>query len=155
MKSYSYQAGMAALAIVLTAAAFAFDPVPAGATGTVTIQQANGATNVYDDVVIKVIHSALYATSADGKGTLVINRAACFYQGALMVCLPTSATLVQSGQTSPLDFRKGTIYVNSTDDPQQLALSTTKVAPHSILLSFTTKRGTYVSLVGRIDKVVK
>ena len=156
MSFSSFKAGAAgALTASLFALAFASVPTAAGATGTMTIRQNNGSTNTYDDVEIKVIHSALYLTSPDGKGTLVINRAACSYQGSLMVCLPTSATLVQSGETSPLDFKSGTVYVNSTDDFQSMPLSTTKVAPHSIVLSLSTKRGTYVSLIGRIDKVVK
>jgi hypothetical protein len=152
----SLQRGIKALAAVLLAvAACVLDTAAARATGTITIVQADGHTDVYHDVGIKVIHNALFMTSADGKGTLVINRAACSYQGELLVCLPTNATLVQAGETSPLDFRKGTLYVNTTGEPQQLALSTTKVPPNGILLSFTTKRGTYVSLSGRIDKVVK
>ena len=146
-------------AVGLTAALFGvacLAATPAAlAKGTITIVQADGQSNVYHDVVIKVIHSTLYMTSSDGRGTIVINRAACSYQGQLLVCLPTSATLVQSGETSPLDFKHGTLYVNSTDDSQQLTASTQKVDPHSILLSFTTKRGTYVNLSGRIDKVVK
>ena len=154
MRFYSYQARVAlvALAAVLV---WGIGATAAQAKGVVTIRQSDGETNVYKDVVIKVIHSALFMTSPDGKGTLVINRAACSYQGQLMVCLPTTATLVQSGTTSALDFENGTIYVNSTDDYQPLANSTTKLPPHSILLSFSTKRGTYVSLSGRIDKVVK
>jgi hypothetical protein len=136
-------------------ASLALSTAAAGATGTVTIAQTDGTTDVYHDVLIKVIHNALYMTTADGKGTLVINRAACSYQGQLMICFATGATLVQAGATRPLDFTTGTLYINSTDDPQQLALSSTKVPAHSILLSFTTERGTYVSLNGRIDKVVK
>ncbi|MGB8907137.1 MAG: hypothetical protein WCC84_00125 [Candidatus Cybelea sp.] len=142
-----------AAAVALTLCLFA--TVAARAEGTLTIQQADGDKNVYQHVAVKVIHSALYLTSADGKGTLVINRAACAYQGKVMVCLPTSAALVQSGTTSALDFQKGTVYLNSTDDEQQLSASTTKIAPHSIVLSFTTDRGTYVNLIGQIDKVVK
>jgi hypothetical protein len=151
------QSGFGAAVFTAAAALMAclFATAAARAEGTLTIQQASGSTNVYHNVAIKVIHSALYLTSEDGKGTLVISRAACAYQGQLMVCLPTSAALVQSGKTSPLDFRKGTVYVNSTGDPQQLSASTVKVAPHSIVLSFTTKRGTYVSSIGQIDKVVK
>jgi hypothetical protein len=124
----------------------------ASAKGTVTIAQADGHTDVYRDVVIKVIHGALYMTSADGRGTLVITRAACSYQAQLMVCIATNATLVQAGKTSPLDFSTGTLYLNATDAPQPLALSSAKVPAHGILLSFTTKRGTYVSLSGRIDR---
>lgn len=135
--------------------ASAFGISAAGATGTVTVQQTNGHVDVYKDVSVKVIHDALFMTSADGKGTLIIHRAACSYQAELLVCFVTSATLVQAGKVSPLDFKIGTLYVNLTDAPQPLALSTKKVAPESVLLSFTTKRGTYVNLNGRIDKVVK
>ncbi|HEY6327280.1 MAG TPA: hypothetical protein VIW73_12290 [Candidatus Cybelea sp.] len=143
-------AGLAALV-----AATGLTAVPAGAMGTVTIQQADGTRNTYNDAVIKIIHNALYVTSADGKGTLVINRAACAYQGDVLVCFVTSATLVQSGKTTPLDFRSGTVYVNMTDQPQSLARSTMKVPAKGIVSSFTTTRGTYVNLVGSIDKVVK
>ena len=145
----------AALSVLLATASVALTSATARATGTITIVQADGHTNVYDDVEIKVIHNALYMTSADGKGTLLINRAACNQQEKILVCLVTSATLVQAGETSPLDFKRGTLYVNSTDDPQTLVLSTTKIAPHSVILSITTKKGTYVNLSGRIDKVVK
>jgi hypothetical protein len=156
MRVSSTGAGTVAFATALTFGIACLLGTPAArATGTILIQQADGQTNLYHDVVIKVIHNALYMTSSDGRGTLVINRAACSYQGQLMACLPTSATLVQSGQTSPLDFKQGTLYVNSTDDPQPLSASTQKVDAHGIVLSFTTKRGTYVNLSGRIDKVVK
>jgi hypothetical protein len=136
-------------------ACLASSTVAAGATGTATIVQADGHTNVYYNVRIAVIRGVLYMTSADAKGTMVINRAACSYQGQLMVCLVTHATLIQQGETSPLDFRRGTIYANDTDDYLPLTMSTTKVSPHSIMLSFTTERGTSVSLTGRLDKVVK
>lgn len=128
---------------------------PAQAVGTMTIVQASGGINTYKDVEIKVIHGALYMTSEDGKGTMVISRAACSHQDQLLVCLATGATLVQAGETSALDFKRGTIYANETDDYQPLVMSTSKVPPHGILLSITTKRGTLVTLSGRIDKVVK
>jgi len=133
----------------------AFGAAPAGATGTVLVRLSSGHTDTYHQVAIKVIHSSLYLTSADGKGTLVIHRAACSYQGQLLVCFPTSATLVQAGKTQPLDLKTGTVYANSTDAPEALPFSTIKVPAHSILLSLTTERGTYVSLHGRIDQVVK
>jgi hypothetical protein len=142
-------------ALLALAVGAGLSETPARAMGTVTIQQANGTRSTYHDAVIKIIHNALYVTSADGKGTLVINRAACAYQGAVLVCFVTSATLVQAGKTSPLDFRNGTVYVNMTNDPQTLTRSTMKVPAKGIVSSFTTVRGTYVNLVGSIDKVVK
>jgi hypothetical protein len=143
------------LALLALLACLTCIPVAAAAKGTMTIVQANGETNTYNDVEIKAIHGALYLTSEDGKGTMVINRAACSHQGQLMRCYATNATLVQSGETSPLDFQRGTVYINDTDSYQPLVMSTTKVPPHSIMLSFTTKRGTTVALNGSIDKVVK
>ncbi len=154
MKTFSFRS-QAVCTALLVLAGLAFGASPAGAAGTVLIRQSSGQTNVYHGVAIKVIRNVLYMTTSDGKGTLVISRAACSYQGELMICFATGATLVQAGKTSAIDFRRGTLYVNSTDDPQQMALSTAKVPPHSILLSFSTERGTYVSLSGRIDKVVK
>jgi hypothetical protein len=144
-----------AAASVLALAAPGLTASPAQALGTVTIQQADGAHNTYRNVVIKIIHDALFVTSSDGKGTLVIHRAACAFQGDVLVCFVTSATLVQAGKTTPLDFRNGTVYVNMTNEPQMLARSTMKVPADGIVSSFTTVRGTYVNLVGSIDKVVR
>jgi hypothetical protein len=142
----------AALTLV---AAFAFGANPARAGGTATIAQIDGSIEKYDSVSVAIIHKNLFVTTHDGKGTLVIQRAACAYQGELMVCFPTAVTLVQASASKPLDLRSGTIYLNLTDSAQPLALSTTKVPAQSVLLSFTTKRGTYVSVSGRIDRVVK
>ncbi|HEX4013861.1 MAG TPA: hypothetical protein VHX17_08240 [Candidatus Cybelea sp.] len=154
MQSHSgrYKAAAAALSV---AAWLALAAAPAAAAGTAVIVQNDGHSDRYVGVKIKIIHNALYVTSEDGKGTIVITRAACSYQGDLLVCLTHSGALVQSGTTKSLDLRHGTLYVNNTDSPAPLVMSTAKVPPHSIMLSFTTDRGTYVSLSGRIDKVVK
>ncbi|HEY6449944.1 MAG TPA: hypothetical protein VIX60_04625 [Candidatus Cybelea sp.] len=152
---FSGAQGAAFIALPAFLLALAFGTAAVAAKGTVTVLQTDGHVDVYKDVSVKVMHDALFMTTADGKGTLAIHRAACSYQAELMVCFVTSALLVQAGKTRPLDFKIGTLYVNATDAPQQLVLSTKKVAPHSILLSFTTKRGTYVTMSGRIDKVVR
>jgi hypothetical protein len=154
MRSYSERLKAAAGSLALFGW-MALGTAAATASGTILIVHDDGQSNKYDGVQIKIIHNALYLTSADGKGTIVINRAACSFQGELMVCLTQNGALVQSGTTKSLDLKHGTLYVNSTDDPQQLALSTAKVPAHGILLSFNTDRGTYVTLSGRIDKVVK
>ncbi|MFY9632876.1 MAG: hypothetical protein WAJ94_14845 [Candidatus Cybelea sp.] len=154
MRSYSDRLKTAAGSLAIVAL-MALGAAPAGAAGTILIVHNDGNSDKYDGVQIKIIHNALYITSADGKGTIVINRAACSFQGKLLVCLTQTGALVQSGTTKSLDLKNGTLYVNSTDDPQQLVLSTAKVPAHGILLSFNTDLGTYVSLTGRIDKVVK
>jgi len=132
-----------------------FSAVPASAKGTISIHHTDGDVNVYNDVEIKVIHGNLYLTSEDGKGTIIVHKAACSFQGKIMQCFATNATLVQAGETSPLDLKTGTVYLNDTGDPQPLVLSSAKVPPHSVLLSLSTDRGTLINLNGRIDQVVK
>jgi hypothetical protein len=133
----------------------ALTPAPAAAKGTMVVHRFNGNVNTYKEVEIKVLHGALFVTTKDGKGTLVIHRAACSYQEKVLVCFPTSVSLVQGGKTQPLDLKTGTLYFNTTDDAQPLVLSSRKIPPHSMLLSLSTKRGTYASMNGRIDQVVK
>ncbi|HEU5481445.1 MAG TPA: hypothetical protein VFU90_16480, partial [Candidatus Tumulicola sp.] len=71
--------------------------LPAAAEGTARIQQADGTVNVYQHVKIQLVQKSLTMTTADGKGTMIIYRAACSFQGDVMSCLPTGITLVQSG----------------------------------------------------------
>lgn len=137
------------------AAWLAITPVPSMSKGTMVVHRFNGNVNTYDNVGIKVLHGALFVTTEDGKGTLVIHRAACSYQGQVLVCFPTSMSLVQAGKTQPLDLKTGTIYFNSTDDAQPLTFSSAKIPPHSVLLSLSTMKGTYANMHGRIDQVVK
>lgn len=140
-------AGIAAVALALAA--------PARAEGTVRIQQTSGAVQNYDDVKIQILHQTLNVTSADGKGTLIIYRAACAYQGEIMACLPTGATLVQGGDVSAIKIVSGTVYVNMTDDAQPLPLSTMHVPAHGVVMALKTHVGTYITMNGTIDKVTK
>jgi hypothetical protein len=126
---------------------------PAAAKGTVRVQQANGSVSVYSGVSIRVANKTLRVTSADGKGTLIIDKAACFSDGQLERCLPYSIQLSQNGKTHPLDFKTGTVYVNLTATKQQLPMSSTQIPPKGILMALQTKIGTYVSLSGTIDEM--
>jgi hypothetical protein len=127
----------------------------ARADGTARIQQADGSVVIYRNVKIQIVQKTLTMTSADGKGTLMIYRAACSYQGDIMACLPTGTTLVQGGSVTPIKLVSGTVYANLTDEPHSLSASTTKLPAHSILMALKTKRGTYITLSGSIDKVAK
>lgn len=143
------------LTLVLAGAAVCAASSPARATGTVTVQQSDGSVRSYPHSTIKLLDKMLSITTADGKGTLVVNRAACSFQSNVLVCLPTSVTLVQNGHSDPLDLSQGTLYVNPTGEKQQLPFSSTQIPPHGLVLSFRTKIGTYVNLTGTIDKGVK
>lgn len=142
-------------ALAATAVFVFSQPFAARAEGTARIQQTNGTVNVYDDVKIQIIHNTLAITTADGSGTLMIYRAACAYQGDVLVCLPTGATLVQGGSVNPIHITQGTVYANLTDATQQLSLSTMHLPANSIMMALTTRKGTFVTVSGTIDKVKK
>ena len=127
----------------------------AGATGTVHVQQSDGSMQAYPNATIRVSNKTLRITTADKKGTLVIDKAACSFIGAVMRCLPYNMTLDQGGGATPLDFQRGTVYLNPTGDKQPLPLTSKQLPPHGIMLSLTTKIGTIVNVTGTIDQESK
>jgi hypothetical protein len=145
------------LAAVATAAvvAAAAIPVAAHAAGTINILHKGGTANTYRDVEIKVFSGSLFLTTDDGDGTIVVTRAACAYQGQIIVCLPTTAALVQDGESNALSLVSGTIYLNYTDSAQPLSRSSAKLPPNSIMLALTTKNGTFIDVRGQIDELIK
>ncbi len=139
--------------ILALLAIFIVSVAQAGATGTVRVQQNDGTVKTYDDVSIRVKHNTLRIGSKDQKGVLVIDRAACSYVGELLRCLPTSFRLVQSDQTKTIPLINGLVYLNLTDQPQQMTLSTTHMQPRHLMLTLHTLRGTYITVRGRIDEI--
>jgi len=134
---------------------FALSSAVAPATGTMNITPTGGGANTYDDVEVKVLSGELFLTSRDGQGTIVVNQAACSYQAKIIVCYPSAAALVQNGTSQALTLKSGTIYLNYTNDPQPLSGSSSKLSARGILLAFTTRAGTSVTLRGRIDEVIR
>jgi hypothetical protein len=148
MKSALLAAGLAA---ALTGFAF----VPAGATGTVLIQQKDGSIKTYDDVLVRVRNAELAVTTANGDGTLVVGKDACEAIGKLLKCLPYDATLYQNGGKFHIPLKGGTVWLNPTSSKQPLPFSGAGLAPHGVLVSITSKKDTYVSLTGTIDEMRK
>lgn len=140
-------AGAVAATLLFTAAA------PAAATGTARIQQRDGSTKTYTNVRISVQNESMQITSSDGKGTLVLGKAACTKIAELVRCIPYDATLEQRGRAMHIPLQSGTVWINPSKTRQQLSHSSTQLPPRGVLLSLRTKKGTYVSLTGVIDKV--
>ena len=147
MLSRVFVAAMAASVFVLVGS------LVADATGTVRVQQDDGSVQVYKDAMIVVSNKTLRITTADKKGTLIIDKAACSYVGEVMRCLPNSMSLDQGGGLHPLDFQRGTVYLNATDDRQPLPLTSKQLPPRGIMLSLTTRIGTIVDVTGTIDVI--
>jgi len=143
------------LAIAAAVLVCASNVSTARASGTIVIHHQGKTADTYEDVDIRVLSGELFLTSDDGDGTFVVNEAACSYQGQIIVCYPKSVALVQDGEAHLIDLASGTIYLNYTDADQKMSWSSSKLPSHGVLLSFTTKAGTFVTLRGRIDQVVR
>lgn len=144
-----------AAAIAAAVALCLATPLAAQATGTLSIHRLNGGLSTYRTVEIKVLSGALFVTSQDGAGTIVVSNAACSYQAKIIVCLPTAVALVQGGSSHALDLKSGTVYLNYTDSPQPMSRTTAKLPAHNVMLAFSTSKGTSVTLSGIIDQVIK
>jgi hypothetical protein len=94
-------------------------------------------------------------TSNDGKGTVVIGKAACEKTGDLIECLPYDATLEQNGSEARIALASGTVWLNPTATRQPLSLSSQSIPSHGVLMAIKTKTGTYVSLSGTVDELKK
>jgi hypothetical protein len=144
---------------LMTAALLAgFLAVPFGAAsaaGSARIQQSDGSVKTYHDVRITVHDQSMWMTSSDGRGTLVLGKAACTKTGALIRCIPYDATLDQNGKQTHIPLQSGMVWLNPSRSPQQLSHSSTRLPSHGVLMAVRSKAGTYVSLTGIVDKVGK
>jgi hypothetical protein len=129
--------------------------LPASALGTARIEQPDGSVKSYANVRIVIRDQNMSITPADGKGTLVIGKAACSKIGELVRCLPYDATLQQFGESMHIALRSGSVWLNPSKTSQQLPSSSTQLPPHGVILAMNSKRGTYVSLTGTVDQVIK
>jgi uncharacterized membrane protein len=146
----------ACAAALASALAVAAGTSPAAAEGVVRIQQNDGSVQVYSNVSIHLVkNKALTIATADGKGKLIVDKAACSYEGELQRCLLYGVWLDQGGTTKQVDLQQGTVYVNLTAEKQQLPLSSQQLPPKGIVLALSTKVGTYISLNGIIDGEAK
>ena len=124
-------------------------PIVAQANGTMRVQQSDGSVQLYD-VTMAVSGRQLLITTANKKGTLIVDEAACTVDARVMTCIPERVRLRQNG-TVPLDFERGTVYFNKTNETQQLKYSSTQIPPNGVLGSMKSPKGTYVTWSGTLD----
>jgi hypothetical protein len=125
----------------------------AKAAGTATVWQRDGAEKTYNGVSIRLAREELALTTSNRLGTLVIGKAACTKAGVLVKCLPYDATLFQNGQKRRIALRSGTVWLNPTTSKQLLPDASAQIEAHGVLISATTKAGTFFSLTGTVDEV--
>lgn len=141
----------AVLALVVAAVVWA--AVPARAEGVTRIQQADGKTEVYRHVTIRVRGQTLLLSSSDRKGVLEVTSDACTYLAGLKRCLPYRTVYYDRGTAHTVVLEHGTVYTNVTDGPVQLPHSADRLGPHEVLVLLHTMRGTYLSVTGSVDQI--
>ncbi len=125
----------------------------AGAAGVALIQLSDGKVRTYSDVFIALEGETLTLRTSDGKGTLRIATGACSFDKSIERCLPYSAILTQNGKTHKIALSYGTVFLNVTNQPHRLPLSSDELAPHTVLVLLKTAHGTYVTVKGTLDRV--
>jgi hypothetical protein len=140
--------------IGVVAVAAGFTPAPAHAAGILRLQKVDGSVRVYDPVALKYTKATgLVVTTRSGRDALIIKDAACSYVGdAIMRCLLDQASYEKNGTMNVLEFDSGTLYYNRSTSLQHLPRSTQGIPPKGVVVSIRSKRGTYISLTGTIDK---
>jgi hypothetical protein len=143
------------LTSAIAAVLFGASILPALAMGTMRVQHKNGTVQTYTDVYIRILDNEMTLTSNDGKGTVVIGKAACTKIGELIQCLPYDAMLEQNGNEARIALQSGTVWLNPTATSQPLTYSSQSLPSHGVLMAVKTKSGTYVSLSGTVDEMKK
>ncbi|HEV3090535.1 MAG TPA: hypothetical protein VGX91_03725 [Candidatus Cybelea sp.] len=128
-------------------------PNPAWATGTALIAHPDGSESTYHNVRVVIWNESMALTSSDGKGTVVLGKAACTKVGELVKCIPYDATLYQNGYRVHILLVSGTVWLNPSETVQNLQDSSTQLPPRGVMLAVKTKHGTYVTLTGTVDEV--
>jgi hypothetical protein len=140
------------MAVALIVLALAAAAAPVAAKGTVRVQQSDASVQTYADVALRLTPLVLRLTSADRVSTLVVARTGCVAEGSLERCSPSRVMLERNGKEYPLRFARATLYLNLTPSEQPLSFSSTRLSPSSMLLAIRTKKGTYLSGSGHLDK---
>lgn len=126
---------------------------PASAKGVTLIQEKNGVVKTYSSVNIALNGQTLTLRTADGKGVLRIVTGACSFDKNVQRCLPYSVMLTQNGKTHPIALDYGSVFLNVSNEPHHLTLSSDMLAPRTVLILFKTAHGTYVTSKGTLDEV--
>jgi hypothetical protein len=137
------------------ALALASITAPAGATGTMRVQKADGTVRVYEPVTLAYTKATgLTITSPNGRDAITIADAACSYIGEsdILRCLLDTATFSKDGTVKPLEFTYGTLYYNRSTTLGHLPHSTQGVPGKGVVMLIKSTRGNYLSLTGTIDK---
>jgi hypothetical protein len=132
---------------LLTATAIA----PALAKGEVTVEHKNGDTNTYSGVEISNAPNVLYLKSQDSDTTLMITKNECTKEGELLVCNKARAGVDTHGVIEELDVAQIVLFINPTQTPQPIKGSKVTMSPNTVLLEMSTKKGSYITALGKID----
>ena len=129
--------------------------VPAGATGTLRVQKADGSAKTYEHVQVLVKDESMALVSGDKKGWLVLGKAACTLVEKNLRCALYDGTLMQFGKKTHIALEDGTLWLNPGKTTEPIPHSTVQLPPHGVWLSFRSKKGAHATLSGTADEIQK
>ncbi len=126
-------------------------PLPALAKGEVTVEHDNGDTDTYSEVEFFNAPDILYFKTKEGETTLLITKNECTKEGELLVCSQARAGVDTNGVIEEFDVTQIVLFINPTATRQPVKGSKVTMGPNTVLLEMTTKKGSYITAIGKID----
>ena len=130
---------------------FAFFASPALAEGELTVEYSNGDVEVFSDVEISNTETVLYIKGQETGSILLITKNECDKEGELFVCQKARVGLQSYGVLEELKVEQIFLFINGTNEPQDILGSTITLSPNTVLLEFATDVDSFVSGFGTID----
>ena len=127
---------------------------PALAQGELTVEYADGETEVID-VDISDTKEFIYFQNPENDNILMITKNKCDREGELIVCNKARVGLQSHGILEEFNVEEIFLFINSSDDEQNINGSTVTMSPNTILLEFLTDKGSLVTGLGMIDSNVR
>jgi hypothetical protein len=129
----------------------ALTPFPALAKGEVTVEQDNGDIDTYSEVEILNTPDILYFKAKESSTMLLITKNECKKEGEILFCDKARAGVDTDGVIEELDIEQIVLFINPTTTRQAVKGSKVTMNANTVLLEMATKKGSYVTALGKID----
>jgi hypothetical protein len=124
---------------------------PALAKGEVTVERSNGNTETYPGVEITNAPNVLSLKAQASDTALLITKNECTKEGELLVCNKARAGIDTNGVIEELEIAQIILFINPSQSSQTIKGSKVTLSPNTILLEIATKKGAYITALGKID----
>lgn len=141
--------------LILSSLSTALLATPTLAVGQFSVEDSEGAVDIYSNIRITHTADTLYLKASDSETTLVINKKDCKMEKAIQVCSTGDVSINTYGVDESLDIDQILVFINTTKERQAIEGSKVVLSPNTVLVEILTKKGTYINGMGQIDSMQK